>query len=55
MIICDDVEIDESKDDYFLGLYLTNVHSCMNEIDFRFVVYSFYPTTLLFAASNVIE
>ena len=38
-IICYDVEVDESKDNYSLGLYLTNVHRCMDEIDFDELYY----------------
>ena len=33
-ILRNDDEVDESKDDYSLGLHLTNEHSCVNRTDF---------------------
>ena len=32
-ILRNDDEVDESKDDYSLGLHLTNKHSCVNRTD----------------------
>ena len=33
-ILRNDDEVDESKDDYSLGLHLANEHSCVNRTDF---------------------